>query len=106
MMGLTELILETAAERGDASVVVILDQNLEYDEGKAKGTQIIRELRQAGFSGVALIRSANDDAASGHVYREAGATGCLSKKSNVKELALDVARHCRRVWGNLNECHA
>jgi hypothetical protein len=55
VLGLTELILDRAATRGDANVVVILDQNLDYDQGKAKGTEIILELRQAGFSGVALI---------------------------------------------------
>ena len=51
VLGLTEMILDHAAERGDANVVVILDQNLDYIAGKAKGTEIITELRQAGFRG-------------------------------------------------------
>ena len=74
-------------------------QNMEYKgEGNIRGTQIVTELRESGFKGVLLIRSANDDTASGHVYRAAGANGYLSKAVNVKQLAKDIKRECELVW--------
>ena len=80
-------------------MVVILDQNMEYKEGTVKGTDLVAELRHEGFAGVLLIRSANDDKASGYLYRQAGANAYLSKKGNVTEFARRVVKECVRVWG-------
>jgi hypothetical protein len=61
---LVEAVLTAAKELGDANVVCIFDQNMEYDQGKILGTEVVADLRHEGFTGVMLIRSANDDAAS------------------------------------------
>jgi CheY-like chemotaxis protein len=93
-----ETVLTAAEAHGDLNVVCILDQNMEYKEGVIRGTEVVAALRREGFKGVVLIRSANDDNASGLVYRAAGANGYLSKSAPVKELALDVVRQCEFAW--------
>jgi CheY-like chemotaxis protein len=95
---LVETVLTAAKEHGDANVVCICDQNMEYDAGVIRGTEVVAELRQEGFTGVFLIRSANDDAASGLQYRKMGANGYLSKKGSVKQLAADVVRESEHAW--------
>jgi CheY-like chemotaxis protein len=95
---LVETVLTAAKELGDANVVCIFDQNMEYDQGVIRGTEVVADLRREGFTGVMLIRSANDDAASGLNYRKMGANGYLSKKTNMKQLARDVVRECEHAW--------
>ena len=55
-------------------------------------------LRQAQFSGIIFIRSANDDPLSVKMYIEAGADGCLSKGVGVVGLARKVVEGCERAW--------
>ena len=43
------------------------------------GTEITADLRSLGFKGIVLIRSANDDHFAREMYRDAGASGFLSK---------------------------
>ena len=62
---------------------------MEYKEGVIRGTEVVADLRREGFKGVVLIRSANDDEASGHKYR--GPT--LSRRS------LFVHFYNSRRWG-------
>jgi CheY-like chemotaxis protein len=95
---LAETVLTAAKEHGDANVVCIFDQNMEYDQGVIRGSEVVADLRREGFTGVMLIRSANDDAASGLKYRKMGANGYLSKKTTVKQLAKDVVRECEHAW--------
>jgi CheY-like chemotaxis protein len=95
---LVETVLAAAKEHGDEKVVCICDQNMEYDQGVIRGTEVVADLRLEGFTGVFLIRSANDDAASGLQYRKMGANGYLSKKTKMKELAASVVRECEHAW--------
>ena len=95
---LVEAVLTAAKEVGDANVVCIFDQNMEYDQGVIRGSEVVADLRREGFTGVMLIRSANDDATSGLKYRKMGANGYLSKKTTVKQLARDVVRECEHAW--------
>ena len=76
-------------EIGEASLVCIFDQNMNYPDGDVLGTDLCRELRAAGWRGVLLIQSANDSAADAAFYREAGADGTLGK--SVSSVADTVA---------------
>ena len=92
--GLKETILMAAEEHGAENVVCIIDQNMDNYRCKRKvvGTDVVRELRVAGFSGVILIRSANDELAAVLLYQQAGADGDISKHGKVDALAADVLR--------------
>lgn len=98
--GLKETVLEAAQEHGSDNLVCIFDQNMDNYRCKRKvlGTDVARELRVAGYKGVVLIRSANDDFASVLSYRQAGADGALSKLGNVRVLAEEVVRQCNLAW--------
>ena len=69
--GLVEIVLAEAAARGDEKVVCILDQNMEYAAGTILGTEITMSLREAGFKGIIVIRSANDDPTSRKMWEPA-----------------------------------
>jgi len=96
---LVTTVLDASSEFGEARVVCIFDQHMDaYDEGRILGTDVTRELRDAGFKGVIFIRSANDDAASCLFYRSAGANACLGKSVNVTQLVVDITRECHLAW--------
>ena len=56
-----------------------MDQNMDYPAGSILGTEVTASLREAGFTGVIAIRSANDEPASRKMYLDAGASGYLGK---------------------------
>ena len=62
-------------------LVVLIDMNLDYDEGGGTiyGTDICRELRAHGFLGMVVIVSANDEPEARAEYLDAGADGCFGK---------------------------
>jgi CheY-like chemotaxis protein len=89
--GLTDTVLRVADKHGDENVICIFDQHMDkYDEGEMLGTDVVRALRAAGFSGLLFIRSANDDPESARSYREAGANDVLSKTAPVQDVANDL----------------
>lgn len=98
--GLKQTILEAAEEHGADNIVCILDQNMENYKCKRKvlGSDVVHKLRVAGFKGVVLIRSANDDFASVLLYRTAGADGVLGKMGKIDVLASEVVRRCNLAW--------
>ena len=82
------IVMELAAVHGHKAVVCIFDQHMDrYKEGAVYGTDVTKKLRDQGFKGVILIRSANDDAKSATSYRNAGATAHLSKSERVADVA-------------------
>ena len=74
-----------------------------YKEGKVFGTDVTNELRSSGFTGIIIIRSANDDAASANKYRRAGANGCVGKKLNSVALVGDIVKQCNLAWEMVTE---
>ena len=89
MAALPARVAALGREIGEASLVCIFDQNMNYPDGDVLGTDLCRELRAAGWRGVLLIQSANDSAADAAFYREAGADGTLGK--SVSSVADTVA---------------
>ena len=80
-----------AADDQDHDVLCIFDQNLDqYPEGVLLGTDIVKKLVRAKFSGIIFIRSGNDSMDDIKLYREAGATDVLTKNANVAVLAMEV----------------
>ena len=61
-------------------------QNMDYEEGTVKGTDVVKELRARGCVSAIFIRSASDDFESMSEYLQAGATGSLSKETRASEL--------------------
>ena len=79
--GLVQTVMDIAARVGDRKVICIFDQMLEYGTDMVLGTDATAHLRSLGFKGVVLIRSANDDHFARELYRDAGASGFLSKST-------------------------
>ena len=119
---IASVVKAVATQHGDANVVVLLDQKCapralvlsgyqllwccsmdNYKEGKVFGTDVTNELRSSGFTGIIIIRSANDDAASANKYRRAGANGCVGKKLNSVALVGDIVKQCNLAWEMVTE---
>ena len=79
--GLVQTVMDIAAQVGDRKVICIFDQFMEYETETVLGTNATVELRGLGFKGVVLIRSANDEHSAREMYRDAGATGSMSKSA-------------------------
>ena len=78
--GLADTVLEKARRLGPERVVCLFDENLDgYEEGSFKGSEIIAELRARDFTGLAIVRSANDEPSAVHDYIAAGADGFIGK---------------------------
>ena len=95
---LVEMVTAEAAVRGDENVICIFDQNMEYRAGIVLGTEVTVSLREAGFRGVIVIRSANDEPASRKMYIEAGANGYLSKEGKATTIASSLLQTYARVF--------
>jgi len=71
--------------------IVLLDQNLEHPVSRTelvKGTELIRPLRDLGFTGKIVVKSANDDPNDARFYASCGADGTIAKGLS----ALDMNR--------------
>ena len=77
--GLAQTVMDIVARVGEQRVLCIFDQMMDYETGMVLGTDVIMELRNLGFKGTVLIRSANDDHFARQLYLDAGASGFLSK---------------------------
>ena len=76
---LPDVVCTDASRVGAHNVMVLIDQNMEYPEGSIYGTELIAQMRQKGFVGLAAIRSANDSPKDEELYLDAGADGVVSK---------------------------
>lgn len=77
-------INEIAKSWNNKASIVVLDQNIDYTSEIIYGTDITKMLRNNGFNGVILIRSANDNDSDENEYIEVGADGVLSKTITIK----------------------
>ena len=72
------------------SVVCLFDENMNYAEGDVLGSDLTRKLRSENFTGLIIIRSANDSEESAQKYRAAGADRALSKGTSQKIVAQEI----------------
>jgi len=94
-VGVPDLVMTLAERHGHDQVIGVFDQNLtNYHEGEVFGTELCRELRQRGFTGVLVIQSANDEVGAEREYLAAGADGCVGKviRGGPKELVDRLAQ--------------
>jgi len=77
---LVETVAELESQFGSERVVLVIDQNLCFDEALVLGTDLSRELRVLhAFKGIIIIQSAEDDAVAHAEYKTCGADGCVGK---------------------------
>ena len=89
---LVQTVMAEAVARGHRNVVCIFDQNMEYPAGPVLGTDITAKLREAGFKGVIVIRSANDEPAMQKLYLKGGANGHLPKHGKIGDIVSTLLR--------------
>ena len=87
-----QTVMAEAAARGHRKVVCIFDQNMEYPAAPVIGTDVTAKLREAGFKGVIVIRSANDEPAMQKLYLNSGANGHLPKHGKVGDIVSTLLR--------------
>ena len=88
MAALPARVAALGREIGEASLVCIFDQNMNYPDGDVLGTDLCRELRADGWRGVPHPIGERPGRRR-RVYREAGADGTLGK--SVSSVADTVA---------------
>ena len=69
--------------------LILLDQNLDHPSLEIdffKGTDIVKELRNKGYTGKICIRSANDSSTDIDMYLKSGADGFVPKSSESQEM--------------------
>jgi len=77
---LVDTVADLEAQFGSDRVVLVIDQNLCFDEALVLGTDLSRELRVLhAFNGIIIIQSAEDDAVAHADYKTCGADGCVGK---------------------------
>ena len=86
---------------GPHNQVCIFDQNMHWPEGSILGPQLCRDLRERKFSGLLVIRTANDDESHFQEHMDAGADAMLSKGvRTTKGVAPEITRlYHERVMG-------
>ena len=72
--------------------VVIIDQNLEYDNGTYLGTDLLEQLVAQGFEGLLCVRSANCSEEDVQLYVRKGAHCILGKDMLGNEMVEAIAR--------------
>ena len=72
------------------SDIVIMDQNLDYGTVTIKGTELVKQLLEARYSGLICIRSANDEDDDRKEYTAAGAHCVFGKDITVKKMAREM----------------
>ena len=77
--GLMQTVMNIAARVGEGNVICIFDQMMEYRTVTVLGTEVTTRLRSVDFKGIVLICSSKDGNFAREVYRDAGASGFLSK---------------------------
>ena len=98
--GLADMVVEKAQRLGHARVVCLFDEHLDFQEGSFQGSKIIADLRARDFSGLAIVRSANDEPDVADEYIAAGADGLIAKA--VKGGQKAVLESISRLWHSKN----
>ena len=99
VQGLVQTVLDIVARVGERKVICIFDQMMEYGTVMVLGTDATTELRSLGFKGVVLIRSANDEHFAREMYRDAGASGFLSKSTRRgPEIIKSIVNQWYNAW--------
>jgi len=81
----------------------VIDQNLEYGQRLVKGTDIIREARMLGYTGLMFIRSANCSSEDREFYLRCGADDAMGKGTKPRDIhsrVSDLLRERRRTEVN------
>ena len=91
------------AQWGSDRVLLVIDENMSFDEGDVAGTAVSRELRSVhGFDGAIIIHSADDSERDRAHYRSCGADGSTGKSVvggsvfSAMTQVLIHAHHCRQ----------
>ena len=74
-----EMVLGATGEKGAMGVACIFDQNMHWPQGTVLGSDLVEELRAAGFKGLTVMRTANDSETSCEQFLAMGADAVLSK---------------------------
>ena len=72
--------------------IVVVDQNLDFPGECLLGTDVVEELIAAGYRGLVCVRSGNNSAADGALYRQSGAHCHLGKDVRMKALVEALVR--------------
>ena len=72
--------------------IIVLDQNIDFISDIIYGTDIAKLLRNNGYNGIILIRSANDNDSDENIYIDAGADGIISKTISIKDCSEMISR--------------
>ena len=74
-----ELVMRASAANGPLNVVCMFDQNMEWPEGTILGSDLVTTLRGLGFTGLIILRTANDSASCEQTFLKLGADAVFSK---------------------------
>jgi len=95
---ISETVWAAVSKVGMDSVVCLFDENMNYAEGDVLGSDLARKLRSENFTGLIIIRSANDSEESAQKYRAAGADRALSKGTSQKIVAQEIKQILAERW--------
>jgi len=92
---LVSKVLDAAEEHGEENVVCVFDLHMEnYDgQGEVLGSDVVCDLRIAGFNGLAIIRTGNEDDMSKDMCRRAGADEVLNKRMSCGQVVDVIIRN-------------
>ena len=92
---LVSRVLDAAKEHGEENVVCIFDLHMENyaGQGEVLGSDVVCDLRSAGFCGLAVIRTGNEDEVSKDMCRQAGSDDVLNKRMSCREVADVIIKH-------------
>jgi len=89
LAGIEERILKSGVD------ACIVDQNLVYGSKVILGTDIIKRLRNLGYTGIIIVRSGNVEREDVKMYEEAGADMVSGKNVSSSELYHMVVQGCK-----------
>jgi len=79
-----ELVCRASAAKGALNVVCMFDQNMEWPEGTILGSELVETLRGLGFTGLIIMRTANDSDSYKDRFLRLGADAVFSKGMGAK----------------------
>ena len=82
-----ELVRDASSAKGEMNVVCMFDQNVQWPEGTVLGSELVQTLRSSGFSGLIIMRTANDSDAFAETLLKLGADAVFSKGMGGKLVA-------------------
>lgn len=95
-----EVVASLVKAEGAERLVLCLDENMHYDEGSFRGSELCAQLRsEHAYRGVVVIISADDDEEAVSSYAAAGADASLSKSAGVAGAGKSMAEQLVEVVG-------